>query len=85
MKNRVNDCFRYSGFVEIDECQSGAHDCDVNAYCTNTNGSYFCTCKNGFAGDGKSCIASKEKHDLNNNWLLKVAKVGSRQTFFLNN
>ncbi|KAL9957484.1 hypothetical protein ACROYT_G039122 [Oculina patagonica] len=29
--------------------------CDVNAVCTNTLGSYNCSCKDGFYGDGKNC------------------------------
>ena len=29
--------------------------CDENASCTNNNGSYGCTCKQGFTGDGKTC------------------------------
>nr|XP_058960998.1 epidermal growth factor-like protein 6 [Pocillopora verrucosa] len=38
-----------------DECISGNNACDVNAYCTNTVGSYYCTCKEGYTGDGRSC------------------------------
>ena len=29
--------------------------CDENAKCTNTNGSYNCTCNNGYDGDGFNC------------------------------
>ena len=29
--------------------------CDINANCTNTDGSYVCACKEGYAGDGHSC------------------------------
>ncbi|KAL9975103.1 hypothetical protein ACROYT_G012219 [Oculina patagonica] len=48
---------RYMGMArsDIDECSNGSHDCDVNANCTNTVGSYNCTCKEGYAGDGRSC------------------------------
>ena len=42
-------------FLDIDECSKGSHVCHVNAGCTNTNGSYNCTCKDGFIGDGRSC------------------------------
>jgi len=41
--------------VDIDECITGNHECDVNANCTNTVGGHNCTCKGGFAGDGRSC------------------------------
>ena len=29
--------------------------CDENADCTNNDGSYSCTCKQGFIGDGAVC------------------------------
>ena len=37
----------------INECHLGA--CDENADCRDTIGSYQCTCKAGFKGDGKRC------------------------------
>ena len=39
---------------DIDEC-SIENDCHQNALCNNTKGSYNCTCKDGFEGDGKNC------------------------------
>ena len=30
-------------------------DCHVNASCTNTVGSFICTCKVGYTGDGRVC------------------------------
>ncbi|XP_078345652.1 uncharacterized protein LOC144631135 [Oculina patagonica] len=41
--------------IDIDECAEGTHGCDVNAYCNNTVGSYTCTCKEKYFGDGKNC------------------------------
>ena len=29
--------------------------CDKNAACTNSDGSYNCTCKQGFIGNGATC------------------------------
>ena len=39
----------------MDECKEDNHDCDPNANCTNTYGSYKCTCMEGYTGDGHSC------------------------------
>jgi len=32
-----------------------ANDCDVNADCTDTAGSYDCSCRSGYEGDGFNC------------------------------
>ena len=42
--------------TDIDECEHDTlNDCDGNAGCTNTIGSYDCFCLNGFEGDGFNC------------------------------
>ena len=41
--------------LDIDECSASPPVCDVNANCSNTRGSYICTCKEGYNGDGKTC------------------------------
>ena len=40
---------------DIDECSADSSPCDENADCTNSDGSYSCTCKQGFTGDGATC------------------------------
>ena len=40
---------------DIDECSADSSICDENASCNNTDGSYSCTCKQGFTGDGLTC------------------------------
>jgi len=40
---------------DMDECSADSGPCDENADCTNTDGSYSCTCKQGFTGDGSAC------------------------------
>ena len=45
--------------LDYDECANGSDECGDTATCTNTIGSYNCTCKAGFddsTGDGKHCI-----------------------------
>ena len=37
---------------DIDECETGDDDCDLNAYCSDTDGSFTCTCNAGFSGNG---------------------------------
>ena len=41
--------------VDINECVSGAHDCHSVASCTNTIGSFSCSCNHPYTGDGKTC------------------------------
>ena len=44
--------------LDINECAKGTHNCDVNAVCNNTLGSYNCTCKDEFYGDGINCTGN---------------------------
>ena len=41
--------------TDVNECEEGTHSCHDNATCTNTIGSYSCSCVDGFSGDGKQC------------------------------
>ena len=48
--------FKFSFFTaDIDECLVDPSLCDKNAACTNSEGSYRCTCKQGFTGVGAVC------------------------------
>lgn len=42
-------------FTEINECALDTDNCNENAACTNTPGSFNCTCNPGFTGDGVTC------------------------------
>ena len=50
--------------LDIDECAERTHDCDVNAECNNTLGSYNCTCKDGFQGNGSNCTGNMSSYFL---------------------
>ena len=41
--------------TDIDECERGSAGCDVNANCSNTEGSYVCSCILGYTGSGLMC------------------------------
>ena len=41
--------------TDIDECASGTHNCDANAQCINTIGSFKCNCVQGYSGNGVEC------------------------------
>ena len=41
--------------ADINECIEGTSDCSADAVCNNTKGSYNCTCKPGYSGDGRTC------------------------------
>ena len=44
--------------VDINECETGKHNCDANATCKNTEGSFVCTCKPGYSGNGVNCTGN---------------------------
>ena len=66
---------------DLNECQGKRHNCDVNAWCTNTAGSYRCFCKKGYRGDGTKC----EKRGTINIFLIIFARrkmrLHTRSTF----
>ena len=42
-------------FADVNECITGVNNCDANADCNNTEGSFECTCKPGYSGNGVNC------------------------------
>ena len=48
-------------FVDDNECVKTPPVCDINTNCKNTLGSYLCSCKEGFKGDGKTCQGKIKK------------------------
>ncbi|CAA2989089.1 wall-associated receptor kinase-like 1 [Olea europaea subsp. europaea] len=66
----------YLGCEDINECMNN-HECISNGACTNTEGSYRCSCPSGYRDDGKKkgfgCIPISVPHD-------KLA-IGNFQSF----
>ena len=49
--------------LDIDECaDSNLNNCDTDATCTNTDGSYQCACNIGYAGDGTTCQGNESHY-----------------------
>ena len=48
----------YDNLKDIDECSEGFDTCASNATCTNTEGSYNCSCDTGYQGDGFTCYGA---------------------------
>ena len=48
---------------DADECNASVPLCDANANCQNTVGSFICTCKTGFTGDGFNCSGKKNMEE----------------------
>ena len=51
--------FLMSIVADIPECERELDDCDPNATCINTFGSYNCLCNTGFTGDGFTCAGQQ--------------------------
>ena len=48
--------FVFLNIIDLDECQTGADDCEsMNAECNNTIGSFECYCRNGYRFNGTYC------------------------------
>ena len=51
----LREIYSFNVVLDVDECASNSHSCDVNAVCGNSHGSHTCTCKAGYSGDGRTC------------------------------
>ena len=52
--------------IDIDECLMNNGGCHSDANCTNIPGSYECTCKPGYYGDGINCyICHEDQYSFN--------------------
>ena len=47
--------YEYFCLLDINECNNVTRACNSLANCVNTIGSYQCSCRTGFFGDGFQC------------------------------
>ncbi|XP_068735657.1 LOW QUALITY PROTEIN: uncharacterized protein [Montipora capricornis] len=52
--------FRLGLNSDFNECNAAIFPCHLNAICKNNEGSYVCSCKAGYTGNGKSCTDVNE-------------------------
>ncbi|MCA9578773.1 MAG: hypothetical protein KC668_25260, partial [Myxococcales bacterium] len=45
---------------DVNECTNGTNNCNANAACTNTPGSFSCACNMGYTGNGVTCTDINE-------------------------
>ncbi len=62
----VNDTVR-SLMNDVDECVRSTHNCHPNAVCSNTVGSFSCTCGPGYSGNGFNCTWASALVDIKAN------------------
>ena len=85
-QNRFNIYFNYHS--DADECLNNSHNCSENATCTNTEGSFNCSCKPGYIGNGHNCsgwfLEFLSRFPLVLRLLLKYNRVNVQHCTFIN-
>ena len=58
--------FFFSLFPDVNECKNNVHNRDGNPFCSNSAGSYNCTCSPGYTGN----LARAKSEALVNNTVM---------------
>ena len=78
--------YHFSLYTDVNECKYGSHNCDVNANCTNTEGSFNCSCNPGYTGNGTYCNGKiqrfKEKKNIKKTCVVFIV-ISKPLSFFL--
>lgn len=48
--------------LEKNNCSDNTHDCHAKAVCNNFEGSYRCSCEEGYQGDGRNCTGEVHRN-----------------------
>uniref|UniRef100_A0A0G4I1I8 EGF-like domain-containing protein n=1 Tax=Chromera velia CCMP2878 TaxID=1169474 RepID=A0A0G4I1I8_9ALVE len=68
--------------ADIDECALASHNCDPQANCTNTDGSFTCACNGGLEGDGIACGFMIPPEDIGRGDNLEFTWTKDNETLF---
>ena len=68
----------YFFFLDVDDCTEMTDNCDVNAYCNNTVGSFSCTCNSGFTGNGTTCAGKYDYFVVDESWFCFIPQSHAR-------
>ena len=52
-----NDEYHFHCNADVDECEVDSNNCHEKSQCTNTEGSFACSCYPGYTGDGVACTS----------------------------
>ena len=66
VRYKLNFCdFWYKIILDINECETGAHNCGPSSVCTNNQGGFKCSCQAGFTGNPPAIKCRGEFHPIN--------------------
>lgn len=68
---------KHPPLLDVDECEMGAHNCDINAACVNTPGAFRCSCQEGWVGSGVNCAGKPGFLPLfsGSDWLFQTVSI----------
>ncbi|CAH3133412.1 unnamed protein product, partial [Porites lobata] len=69
-------------FFNVDECQISSHNCSDNATCINTEGSFNCSCKPGYRGNGYNCSDLDECQMNSHNCSDNASCINTQSSFY---
>ncbi len=70
--------FLFLTIPDNNECTLDTHNCDTNANCSNTAGSFTCACNIGYTGNGTSCSGKAFEKKYSDSLHLRKEQVRNR-------